>query len=296
MGLDRNTTKFLLYAKRNGVDFCSTATIGRQFFCLDAADLTTILNDFSYSLSEAEITGLLTQSEGYTEPLFHLLGAGEIRSFDASAYEGATDQHDFNLPIPEELCNRFTAVVDGGSLEHVFNVPVAIKNCMQMVRLGGHFLSMSPANNWFGHGFYQFSPEFFFRVFSRQNGFEMIGALVCERGGEDWFEIVDPEVTKRPLCLINARQTYLLTVAKKVAMVPIFSVPPQQSNYVEAWNATAPQKLPPPVAPAGLPRLRSKLQKAIPSPLKSPIRILRAYRAQNRSQFDTKLFKKVTIP
>jgi len=297
MGLDGNTTRFLLYAKRRGVDFSSTATVGRQFFYLDAPALKTVLQDFGYTLSEAQIMGLLLRNEGYTEPLFQLLGACEIRSFDASTYEGASDVHDFNLPIPEELCNRFSAVVDGGSLEHVFNLPVAIRNCMQMVRVGGHFLGMSPANNWFGHGFYQLSPEFFFRVFSRQNGFEMVCALVCELGGEDWFEVLDPAIVQGRAALINARETYLLTLARKVETVSIFSTHPQQGDYVEQWRKTAPQVLRPvPPPAAGQPGLSGKLRKALPAPLKVPVRLWRALRAGNRPQFDSRFFKKVTIP
>jgi hypothetical protein len=31
--------------------------------------------------------------------------------------------------------------------------------------------AVTPANNQMGHGFYQFSPELFFRVFSQENGY-----------------------------------------------------------------------------------------------------------------------------
>jgi 2-polyprenyl-3-methyl-5-hydroxy-6-metoxy-1,4-benzoquinol methylase len=57
-------------------------------------------------------------------------------------------------------------VFDGGTLEHIFDYPTAIKNCMKMVKPGGHLLLTTPANNWFGHGFYQFSPELFYSFVS----------------------------------------------------------------------------------------------------------------------------------
>src|SRR5438477_418150 len=79
--------------------------------------------------------------------------------------------HDMNEPIPDKFKETYTAVLDGGSLEHVFNFPVAIKNCMEMVKVGGHYLAITPANNFFGHGFYQFSPELYFTVLSKENGF-----------------------------------------------------------------------------------------------------------------------------
>ena len=110
-------------------------------------------------------------SGGYAEEFLKRLGAKETISIDASAYEGASLVHDMNLPIGDDLKRRFSVVIDGGTLEHVFNFPVAIKNCMQMVDVGGHFFVHTMANNFMGHGFYQFSPELFYRVFSPENGF-----------------------------------------------------------------------------------------------------------------------------
>ena len=55
-------------------------------------------------------------------------------------------------------------VIDGGLLEHVFDFPTAIRNCMRMVRQGGHLILNLPVNNFPGHGFYRFSPELVFRV------------------------------------------------------------------------------------------------------------------------------------
>ena len=85
---------------------------------------------------------------------------------DASSFEGATVVHDLNLPITEALKGRFDVVCDAGTIEHVMNFPTAIRNCMEMVRVGGHLILGTPANNFFGHGFYQFSPELWFRLFS----------------------------------------------------------------------------------------------------------------------------------
>lgn len=92
---------------------------------------------------------------------------------DASKYEGASVVQDLNQPVPDSLKERFDAIFDGGTLEHVFNIPAALKNCMEMTKVGGRFYMHTCANNLCGHGFYQFSPELFYRVFSEQNGFEV---------------------------------------------------------------------------------------------------------------------------
>ncbi len=46
--------------------------------------------------------------------------------------------------------------------------------------LGGHFISVTFANNFLGHGFHQFSPELYFRVFCPANGFEVESLMLCE--------------------------------------------------------------------------------------------------------------------
>jgi len=142
-----------------------------------------------------------------------------------------------NEVLPFEFKEQYTAVVDGGSLEHVFNFPVALKNCMEMVQLGGHFLSITPANNFFGHGFYQFSPELHFSVFSSSNGFELLDVIAFEdRPDAEWYRVQSPIELKRRVTFANCVPTYLLIVAKKTTRVQIFENKPQQSDYVKIWG------------------------------------------------------------
>jgi SAM-dependent methyltransferase len=237
MGLDINGTRFLLYAKTQGVCFAKTAMIGRLELLLDANSLRRNLTDFDYLVRMDEVEALLKENNGYAEPFLEMLGATEICSFDAADYENATYIHDFNLPIDESLKNRFTLVLDGGSLEHIFNFPIAIKNCMEMVKVGGHFLCTTPANNFLGHGFYQFSPDLFFRMFNAMNGFKLERMILYEESlRARWYEVTDPEAIKQRITLVNTRPTYLLIIANKVESVPIFATNPQQSDYATLWK------------------------------------------------------------
>jgi hypothetical protein len=233
MAFDINGTKFLLHARRNGVSFAQTAMIGRQEMHITEADLRA--NSKMFGVDMPEETGTLTA--GYAEPFLELLGADEVVSFDASTYENASVVHDFNLPIPDEYKGRFSTVIDGGTLEHIFNFPTAIKNCMEMVADGGHYLAITPGNNQLGHGFYQFSPELYFRIFSAQNGFELEQMMLFEESpGSPWFEVTDPDLVKERVILINGLSTMLLIIAKKTETVDIFRSAPQQSDYMAAWK------------------------------------------------------------
>ena len=108
---------------------------------------------------------------------------------------------------------------------------------MEMVSVGGHFLEITAANNFMGHGFYQFGPELYYRVFSPENGFAIEDVILCEvdRGGT-WYRAEDPESFGRRVELINSRPTYILVAARKVSDALILKTSPQQSDYVAAWD------------------------------------------------------------
>lgn len=239
MGFDVQGVRFLLWAHRNGAQFGRTALIGRQELFIDPGSLAQILKCYDIQQNEAEIRGLLTEAKGFAEPLLHLLGARDITSVDASGYEGASVVHDMNLKIPDSLQGGFSLVIDAGTLEHIFNFPRAIQNCMEMVEVGGHLVVVTPANNFMGHGFYQFSPELFFRVCSDAHGFQVVKLILCEvdpRGR--WYEVVDPAKAGRRVEMVNSKPAYLMVLARRVRQSPILSVTPQQSDYTVLWQET----------------------------------------------------------
>jgi SAM-dependent methyltransferase len=158
-------------------------------------------------------------------------------SLDASAFEGAEIVHDLNQPVGENLKQRFDVVYDGGTLEHVFNFPVALQNCMEMVREGGRFITHTCANNWCGHGFYQFSPELFYSVFCEDNGFEVERMIVHAVGPYGrWYEVANPSEIFSRIELITFYPVQMLVQARRVKIVPIFAKTPQQSDYVTRWE------------------------------------------------------------
>lgn len=241
MGFDLNSVKYLLDAKTLGVDFSETATIGRQSLCLSQRQLEGILKAARGQYSKPEINACLEGSGGYSESFLHMLGAKRVDSFDCSSYEGASYEHDMNKPLDKRHFSQYSLVIDGGSLEHIFNFTTAVKNCMEMVRIGGHFISIVPANNWLGHGFYQFSPELYFRIFSSENGYKVCRMVVFEENSDDqWFDVIDPLQVHERVTLCNRKRTYLAVLAEKTDQKDVFSSSPQQSDYVEAWNESAP--------------------------------------------------------
>ncbi len=229
MGLDINGVKLLLHAKQLEVNFGKVVTIGRQILYLREKELKRLLDQAGYINADTR-AGLRVQS--HAEPFLRMLGAELTDSLDASPYEDATIIHDMNLPLPGELVSKYSVVIDGGSMEHVFNFPAAIKNCMDLLEKGGYYIGITPANNFLGHGFYQFSPELFYRIFSASNGFKMIKMyLYVDRKRAVFYEVLDPLELKQRVTMANASPSYLFVLAQKTEQKEVFKVVPQQSDY-----------------------------------------------------------------
>jgi len=267
MGLDINGVRFLFFIKKAGVDFTKTAMLGRQQVTASEKELDSVLRDFGVLANAAK---LLSEEAGYAEPLLRVLGAKEICSFDASSYEKATYVHDFNLPTPPDWDNRFTVFIDGGSLEHVLNYTIAVHSCMKMVQAQGHFVGLNPANNYFGHGFYQFNPELMFRVFCEKNGYAVRHLIVSEFRRPNWFEIADPSIRGERIYLINYRKTNLLMMAQRIGEVPAALVTSQQSDYVQNWQLPKRKN-------SELSAAKYFLKRIVPEGLRERIRFYRRY-------------------
>jgi hypothetical protein len=231
MGIDATSLKMLCYAKSNGVSFASTAMIGRQFCFATTEELTAALG------IPRETAASWTQQ--FSEPVFRQLGAQRLESVDHSSYEGASVVHDMNQPIPGDLKGAFSCVVDLGTIEHIFNFPQAVTNCMEMVAVGGHYVCVTPANNFMGHGFYQFSPELFYRVLTPANGYQVEAMFLAEVVPESrWYYVQDPAVVGGRVELVNHRETYVMFKARRVSDKPVFATTPQQSDYAQAWRGS----------------------------------------------------------
>lgn len=272
MGLDSNACRLLLLAKRQGADFSRTLCLGRLNLALSRMVMKRALREFDMFEGESQVERIFSDPKGFFEPFLRELGAGLTDSVDATDYEGATHTSDLNEGLPKSLQEQYDAVIDGGTLEHVFNFPAALQGAMEAVKEGGRMYVMTQCNNAMGHGFYQFSPELYYRVFSPENGFVIERMFIAEGsfGKVPWHAVADPKEIRKRVELVNDVQTYLLVIARRVASMPVFATWPQQSDYSLAWQEGTPDMNFKPI-------VESKLDPRdhIPQPLKRLIRLAR---------------------
>lgn len=236
MGIIADTARMLLDCRQRGVSFRRTLMIGRQNVFISGPEFRHLLKTMGLDGDE-RLRGAVRGSGEYAESLFRGLGAEVVDSLDASDFEGANRIHDLNQPVPAEWHESYDFVYDGGTLEHVFDFLVAIGNCMRMTKTGGRLVLHTPANNFLGHGLYQFSPELFFRMFSAANGFELDKLLAVESGIRTrWFEVVDPLRTGMRGQVANRAPIWLHVEGRKKGPTPERLQPAQQSDYQARWE------------------------------------------------------------
>lgn len=234
MGIDVHSMNFLLRARAAGARFDRTLTYGRQGLHVPHASLADRLASEGLAWQETEERG----EPSYAEPFFRALGAEQCDSMDASDYEGATILHDLNLPVDPGLYGTYSMVVDCGTQEHLLNVAGSLLNAVNLLEPGGHLVMVNPANNFFGHGFYQFSPELFDAVMAPQNGMELIEILAVEHFKDDdrWFKVARPREAGCRVTLKSHFPVSLMVLARRTGDQRVDRLVAQQSDYLAAWN------------------------------------------------------------
>lgn len=244
MGLAFSTVCFLLDAYQRGVSFQNTLTLGRTQLYLLPNDVQRLRRLAGREPFEA---ALRTEFGGFADEFMKsLLNIKTLAALDYSPYQGASLTHDLNQPISADLEGRFDAVIDAGTIEHVFNFPVAIANCMKMVRPGGRLFLITVANNHCGHGFYQFSPELFFRLFKNRNGFYLHRLHLLKHpfpglelsSKQRFYNVQDPDEVRQRVGLVSRSPVMLLLEAERRSVEEILAVFPQQSDYTALWQSS----------------------------------------------------------
>jgi hypothetical protein len=240
MAIDSETARLFLAARKAGVSFGRMLMLGRQNILLRPSETQALFRQYGLKPDERLLTPETYVTPPFAEPFFESLGATSCEAMDFSPYEGAALVHDLNEPLPVEHIEKYDLVFDGGTLEHVFNFPQALHNAMQLVKPSGWYAGFTGGNNWFGHGFYQFSPEVYYRALSRANGFSKCAVFVVPEGlGLKWYLVQDPARLRTRTNLINTVRTPLLVLARKAAPTPA-KLRLQQSDYAPYWEKNAP--------------------------------------------------------
>ncbi|WP_206237978.1 methyltransferase domain-containing protein [Novosphingobium terrae] len=239
MGIDFHGLNFLRYAAEKA-PFGETVTIGRQELHVNPIALEQLMPGEAAQQPSAYCDSLLMRR----------FGASKVDSIDNCDYEAATHVLDMGQPLDPALHERFDTLIDAGTLEHIFNINQALDNCSRLVRPGGRIIHILPANNYCGHGFWQFSPELFYSLYAEKNGYRDTKVFLSDYVDRwSWYEVLPPQDGKR-VNVSSATELYAMVVTQR-AGGDFRQDDVQQSDYLHEWDVRREEPTPAP-APAGV--------------------------------------------
>jgi hypothetical protein len=160
----------------------SSLVIGQQSVYAEENAVLDIINQNNINYPELKINfrkkDKLTQIKNFkrenknyinSKYLFSLLGSKEIKHLDFSSHENAEITFNLNNPIKKKLHNKFNNIIDMGSIEHIADPYTVLTNYIKMLKNKGFIIIQTQASNMVDHGFYSFSPCFFFDFFAANN-------------------------------------------------------------------------------------------------------------------------------
>lgn len=219
MGIDVHALQLLQYNKQYNKGLGKTLTLGRLAILLGSR----LAKKWAGTDQGAWCEDLLIKN----------FNAEQVDSIDNSGYEDASIIYDYNCPVPNVLKNKYDTVLDFGCSEHIFDVAQAFKNTISVCKVGGIILHILPTDGFCGHGFYQFTPEFFFSLYSQENGFKNTEVFLSDLyNPKKWYKVNRPNNGQR-INIRTTNETYVIVRTEKNSDKEIFL---QQSDYTHLWN------------------------------------------------------------
>ena len=223
MALTFHTFKFLEKLKNENFFFGETLSLGRLNNLINKDEFKTLKVAFSDDTYADNI-------------LFENFNLKSLNSLDYSEFENADIICDLNEPI-EKLKKQFDTILDFGTSEHVFNISQCLKNISDLCKINGHIIHCLPANNNCGHGFWQFSPELFFNMYSKKNGFKNTEIFLINLfDKKNWYKVNKQKLGER-LELNSSEPLYILVKTKKIEKNYFKNI--NQSDYEYQWSETS---------------------------------------------------------
>jgi hypothetical protein len=263
MGFGFWETSAVLGLVAGGHRFEKVLTLGRQANRLNSAMVGVLEQRYDRKLPGG------WQGATWIDPFLKGLLETQVEAMDFSPYEEAAVIHDLNQPWPPEKARpAYDLVIDGGTLEHIYNVPTAVDTVASLVAPNGVFVSVTPADGWLSHGFYQLQPEFFFRRFGVDSGFAVLGIWLAEYGPDFGslaaYRLRDPAETGLRVAVPGRRPLVMIACLQRVGPATT-SACPQQSNYTAQWKSE--ERTQTPAVPKAT--LKSRVLPFIPKSLKA---------------------------
>jgi SAM-dependent methyltransferase len=224
-------------------------TLGRQLVCMTHEEALGVLRDQGIAVPLAAIErtrGMIETRARFSEgrkwitdqAFFLMLGIEESASIDVANYEGCDIVHNQNLPIPNELVERYDFIIDGGTFDHLVDLRICFQNVIRLLKPGGRVFQWNAASSFTGAAYLSFGPDLFHDFFV-VNRFADCKTYVAEGdniGQRNWWNLYFLENPLRYAHFPSPRVQMTLVIAEK-AEDSTWEKLPVQSFYRDTATA-----------------------------------------------------------
>ena len=150
--------------------------LGRAKMTLTEKQIKHVVNNTNES--EQTLTG-------WADDFLYKKGFSTVDSLDNSDFESASIVWNLNKPFEsykgDKEIDKYHLILDYGTSEHVFSPAMSVYNMTRLTAKDGLINIMLPVCGWVDHGFYQFSPSFFYAVDTAELSLEKLYFWVYDR-------------------------------------------------------------------------------------------------------------------
>jgi SAM-dependent methyltransferase len=123
-----------------------------------------------------------------TKDLFRMMGFTSTKTLDAFPDDKPDILCDLSQPLPEEYKHKFDLLIDIGVIEHTSNGFQALENAGNLLKVGGHFVSLTPLISPIQAAIFHPNPPFYYDILSA-NGFDNFKSYITWM--PDWDQHTD---------------------------------------------------------------------------------------------------------
>ena len=162
------TYKELIFLK-----YCSKKNSFRDTLCLGNQSIA-----YSSGFKDVLPGSSIDRNTNLLDLLKIAFGSLSLETVDVSNYEGASLIYDLNNKI--NIDKKFDTTIDIGTSYFIYDVKTCFQNIINLTKIGESIIHVLPSNNFCNLGLYQFSPDFFYQLYSKKNGFTNTEVFVSD--------------------------------------------------------------------------------------------------------------------
>ncbi|PQQ41088.1 hypothetical protein C6H65_11275 [Photorhabdus luminescens] len=246
MSISISTLNYLCELKKNHDIKGNILTLGKQMVFFDYDTLNRVLKEkdipncnvnksyeFSQDFEHLKFIEPYSQYCNDKAVISSLFGVSP-KVMDITDEYYVDFRQDLNYKVGNCYEQKFSFILDAGTIEHIYDICTALNNIDAMLVKGGLVVHITPAHGFLDHGYYQISPQLYYDFYSSR-GYQIQHCYLAEMSvrktnhSQQTFWHWDWSISRKKL--ISEKMLLVYFCAKKISnSVNNFEAPVQVFN------------------------------------------------------------------